>query len=460
MKTIKKIELYKIYIICGLILGMLFSLVIPVRTTPDEPLHLAQAYAVSDYMMGSDVVIAGGVAERSDDYTYYNRTNRYNWNDYKAYWETIDDPIVNDEMVNAGQRKIDNLYPYFIASLGITLGRALHFGPWLTLNLGRLCNLVMFVILMAFALKLIPIGKELLFVILMLPMTIQQSMSYSYDVMVISFSILETGIFLWLDYSENIALKKQVIAIAIMTILAGFIFPIKGHAYFLLFLLPIYSALHLFTGDKKDSIWKAIKILVLTLIVLIIAAWILIVLHPNILPSKIGYVDWAQKDGFTVTYLLHHPWTFIKVMGATFTYQFGADFVSTLVGTSLGFMDIPIPDIFSYAFLALLVMSAFRTESDNIFLTRRNKLFFAGINLLTVIAICAGMLLTWTPIDQFYVNGIQGRYFIPVMFMILILLNNDHVKISSQVRARLPYFAAGLDILVPVFILGFAYVTT
>ena len=460
MNKIKYIELHKLYIICGLILGILFSLVMPVRTTPDEPLHLAQAYAVSDYMMGTDVVIAGGVAERADDYTYYNRTNRYNWNDYKAYWKTIDDPIVNDELVNAGQRKIDNLYPYFVAGIGITIGRVLHLGPFLTLNLGRLFNLILFVAIASFSIKLIPVGKELLFVILMLPMTVQQSMSYSYDVMVISFAIFETALFLWLDYSENIPLKRMISAIVLMFILAAFIFPIKGHAYFLLFLLPVYSLIHACEEKKKDRIWKISMSVILLLVVIAIVAWAFIATHPGVMPSELGYVDWAQKDGYKVQYLLHHPVTFIRLIGATLTYQFGAYFVSTVIGVSLGFMDIPIPDIMVYAFLALLILAALRSGDNEVRLTHRNKVFFAGINILTVLAICVGMLLTWTPTDQFYINGIQGRYFLPIIFMLLILLDNDYLKVASRIKKSVPYVAVGLDVLVPVFILGFAYVTT
>ena len=46
-------RLYKLYFVFGLTLGIIFSLLIPIRTVPDETYHIVQSYEVSNIIMGT-----------------------------------------------------------------------------------------------------------------------------------------------------------------------------------------------------------------------------------------------------------------------------------------------------------------------------------------------------------------------------------------------------------------------
>ena len=141
---LKNIELHKKYAFWAVIFGIAFSLLIPLRTVPDEPLHIAQAYSISNQLMGTKVNINGSVAERSDDFTNYEYTDHYSWDLYVKYWKSLLSPIENETMVPSGQKEISTRYPYVLAALGITIGRLFHAGTGITLNLGRLFNLLFF----------------------------------------------------------------------------------------------------------------------------------------------------------------------------------------------------------------------------------------------------------------------------------------------------------------------------
>ena len=456
---LKNIELHKKYAFWAVIFGIAFSLLIPLRTVPDEPLHIAQAYSISNQLMGTKVNINGSVAERSDDFTNYEYTDHYSWDLYVKYWKSLLSPIENETMVPTGQKEISTRYPYVLAALGITIGRLFHAGTGITLNLGRLFNLLFFAACGALALKLIPFGRELLFVILLLPMTIQQGMSFSYDVMVMALSFLITALFIRDNMSENLTKKQIVKSVVIQFILAALIFPIKSHAYVLFFLLPVYTLIHHFlNAETKRKILIAVRIFLLLAVVAGIIFWIFTALHPSFIPEKTSYVAWAKEDGYTLSYVLHHQLKIMYAMFLTLNYKFDYYFVTTVIGTALGPLTLPLPNSLNYVFLVLLVLASLHNRDQEIKLSRNIKILFFWIFIVTVLAIFLGMIIAWTPISSNYVLGIQGRYFLPVLFMAWILLDSPKVTISERLKEKVVPAAIIMDIITVLFILGYGYI--
>ena len=70
----------------------------------------------------------------------------------------------------------------------IALGRLLHLNSVPTFYLGRMMNLLLFAILGMLAVRKMPFGKNILFATALLPLTLQQVASYSYDSVIIAFA--------------------------------------------------------------------------------------------------------------------------------------------------------------------------------------------------------------------------------------------------------------------------------
>lgn len=58
------------------------------------------------------------------------------------------------------------------------------------------------------------------------------------------------------------------------------------------------------------------------------------------------------------------------------------------------------------------------------------------------------MLLAWTPVGSSVINGVQGRYLLPILPVLLLTLKNDHVVRTDWNDETLLYVMIGLDVYV------------
>lgn len=446
--------IYKVYPFVGIIVGLIFSLIIPLRTVPDETFHVAMAYEVSNRLMGTSSR-DGSVMMREDDALKYTQATPYTGEQYREYWKSLSSSLKNDKIINSGVKTIAPFYPYYLSGLGITIGRVLGAGTGITLSLGRLFNLFFFVAMGAFTLRTIPYGRRLMFVLLMMPMSVQQGMSYSYDAFVIALSFFCTAVFLRLNYDERITEKKKKVGIIILATCTLLLFPVKSHAYMLLLFMPIYTCLHFYMPEaKKNTAWKLIRILSLCIVTFIIVCWLIVWRTPGLFKAEPNHIDWANADGYSVTYIMHHPARTVVVLIATLIQLGEYHFVDTLIGCSLSDLHLIIPGTFKVVFLILIFLTALRTdcEEDSLCLRRSNRILFLWTAFLTIIFIAVGMMISWTPLSSPIILGIQGRYYIPVIFMLLILLNNKSIVISDRIQRYVPFAMVVTDIIAVVYI--------
>ena len=95
---------------------------------------------------------------------------------------------------------------YIIPSIGITAARIFHMNAAWTIYAGRLLNMCFFIIMVALAIRIIPIGKEAILFITLNPVMLQSLISYSYDVFVYAILILYMSLCLRYALCENVIL--------------------------------------------------------------------------------------------------------------------------------------------------------------------------------------------------------------------------------------------------------------
>ena len=67
-----------------------------------------------------------------------------------------------------------------------------------------------------------------------------------------------------------------------------------------------------------------------------------------------------------------------------------------------------------------------------------------------IFLILLSMLIAWTPISSQFIEGVSGRYFIPVMLPILSVLQNNKISVKSEMKRTLIFlfiFVNGLSLL-------------
>ena len=123
---------------------------------------------------------------------------------YKTVFTHLSDKRPDEIAVISTEKPVDiSPVAYIPQIFGTIIARLLHFG-WIPLiMMGRLFNLIFFIILIYWAIKIIPIGKMVIFSIALLPMSMELASSFSYDSVIISLCVFFTAYVFYLAYEKN-----------------------------------------------------------------------------------------------------------------------------------------------------------------------------------------------------------------------------------------------------------------
>ncbi len=465
----RKWKLEQIFVVCGLGLGLLYLAILPPLSAPDEVSHYISAYQVSNQMLGSTAADdMGRVLTRAQD----------------AYIEDMEDVLADDgsgrredkSEVILGQTVSQDTYgtihelgfggrgpegtvssyqpavhttrlAYIPQALGITLARVLGLGSLGLLYLGRLFNLMFYCAMGYLTMRRMPFGRELIFGIGLLPMMLHLSASMSYDVMIISMSGYFLAVCLDLAYeARQVRLRDVAVLGAVMAVMG----PCK-------MVYGVVAGLCLLIPVKKFGGWG--KWLMAAAVVLGAFAVSMLVVNLQTVALYTGvtdrYVIWADEPGYSFAQLLHSPFHVLKLFYNTLVWQ-GGELFTGVIGGSLGNMDpvLNTPYVVILGLAVLLAMLALRKPGESIRITRGQKVWIWFLCLLCLGALMFSMLLAWTPVSATMVQGVQGRYLLPLLPMFLLTLKNDRVVRTDCNDRVLLYWMACMNVYVILRIFG------
>ena len=419
--TFTDIPLHRVYLILGLSFGLLFAFIsVPCRI-PDEGVHIAGAYDLSNLVFGVRPE-NGKVVMRASDVNQiaHNLTDAFSDPGpaiLEEFWNSLTDPFSPvDQTLKASPYDTNAAAPlqYLVPAVGLTAGRLLGLNANAAFLLGRFCNLIFFTLLTAFAIKVIPAGKMVLFVLALMPMTLQQAASFSYDAFVNVLSFVIFAMTLHLYYEEEKNVKKAWGMFAVLALASLLLLPTKFNACLAICLFPAVLLFKKGAGKKQRLAAGGL-----------IFAELCMLAYDVVLPmftaggryGTSAYLSEMGTQGYSISYLLSDLPEFWRIFNSVL-YALGGYFHS-FVGESLGWLSVYVDNIVVLILFALFVVACFRREGE-IRLTPavRILLFLAG--LITAAGSVAGMLFTWTPLGSKMVMGVQGRYFIccaPALFL-------------------------------------------
>jgi len=313
---------------------------------------------------------------------------------------------------------------YLPAALAITIGKFLNLSPLWLMYLGRLANLMVFLSLIYWALRITPTGRPVIFLLALMPMTLFLAPSLSIDGLIIASSILLTATLLDLARNEQQPVKLQawfIIPGALALLALGKV------VYCPLILLIFLSPKALF-NQERSRLYLFITSLSLAAISYLLWHW---------LTGKTGtaavtnipfdYTNFQAKDQLLplldskkqLQFLQHYPGTIFTILSRTLQEQ-GKHYIESFIGL-LGWLDTRLPIWIYISYPLALIVRAFGSRSNG-------KQILIEKSLLTSIwALCSGGILLGfyllaTPVGNAIIGGIQGRYFIPIALPLLLAL--------------------------------------
>ena len=152
-----------------------------------------------------------------------------------------------------GTKGTDNWLLYVPAILGVTAGRLMNLNGITTLYAGRFFMMFAYLLFAYLAIRKIPVGKAAMFLIVLSPVFIQQSCSYSYDALPIELSMWFVAELFSVLYEDRKIKRRDLI---VMAILAFLLASCKAGTYIpeclLFFLIPKEKFVDILGESRHD----------------------------------------------------------------------------------------------------------------------------------------------------------------------------------------------------------------
>lgn len=410
----KRLEIVFCYVV--FVVGIVYMFILPPFVVPDEASHFVTAYAESSELIGVPAYNEKGDIFVTSEKMWGNVEEKRNVTKelYSQFFEGVLGKDEPKEQLIATRQPLLQKHPGYIPQvLGISVARIMKMNSEQIMFAGRFFALVWYVFVMFWAIKLMPIKKEMLFLVGILPITIQQVVSYNYD------SFLLGICFFAIAYILNFIYTDREIKIYDWFIIIGIVISIASIKFVYLPLLGL--ALFIPKNKFKNGIRKIVS----SLCIIFVA--IFITLYTRLLDYGKTFAETTQNAvepaKFSIDYCMNNPFQILGIFYRTIERQ-SSRFLSELLGASLGYLNINIPQILAILILILLLLSMINesfAKSD----IYKIKWYLAFCCVIVFACLMVVMFFDWTPFGNSQIEGIQGRYLLPILPLALLLFENN-----------------------------------
>lgn len=439
-----------------IILGLAMSLLIPPYCVPDEWTHIDSAYRISNTLLGiRDGDLPSEILKRKCDIDIENMETAYITP--KRYDQVVQ--AFRHPVVSAYERALVSKYAgtavqnvtllnYLPSAIGISLARILGLNNILMILLARWINLIVVSMLCFYGIGRIPFGKAAIAVIAMLPISLQQFASCSYDGVIIGLSFVFLGeCFAFTCGRCHGGLKNYLVLLLSGMLIAankgGVYIPLLG-----LVLLPV-----VFWKGKWGK--KAGLVLLHGAVFLMIGLVQFSILFAKYLIAPVeSTASPASRVAsyFSVSYALTHPGATFRIFENTF-FRLSDQYLLQMLGGLLGRLQVPVSWFFIMCFLLLICLGAQKVRPEERELSGREKGYLAVLCAGCYLLILCAMLFGWTSTDKDIIEGVQGRYFLPVAGLAAVLLRSRTFVSSTGNVRRIMSAVFCIDLLIFGYIL-------
>lgn len=240
-----------------------------------------------------------------------------------------------------------------------------------------------------------------------MPMMLQEAASLSADALTIGMSFFLISYVLHIKHDKEKVDRKDKIILSIFSIVMSLCKIVYLPICLILFLIPFSKF-----KSKKD---KYINIISLAIIVVFINLFWLKISSSYLIEFNVGVSSIDQ-----VKFILMHPIDYIKIFYQSL-YNNITLYVYNIIGFSLCYFDVNLSYlyIFMYLFMIIIVFVLDNTKK----IDKWDKWMQAFIIVSTVALMFTSLYVQWTPVGASIIDGVQGRYFIPLLLPIMIITN-------------------------------------
>lgn len=420
------------FLIVGICAGFIFCLAMPLsRVGWDEETHLRSVYWLDitgsyEYNCFLHNYIDGGAENLPFEYST-------SYEEYKYVRERVNelstpseaDPATSHHWGTSGFAT----FSYFFMAITCNICKLFGVPFGYTYMLLRFTNMIMYITVVFFAVRKLPKGKMIMSAVALMPTPMYLAATISYDTIVTGFLFLGMAYLFYLMFTD-----KKITWWEYLVFIGGMAYgSSRKSIYIPLILLGVFLPHRIFKDKKQERIMKAGVIVVL-----------LAILSTFVLPALISpSVEGDLRGGTTshagqMSSLFSNPVGYAGLLLTTmwqhlWDYGIGTpalDFMAYLGAGSLTYV------------IVIYLVSITLTSENTVYVQNDKKKwtaqgmpmwFKAMIYFLVFGVMCliwTSMYLSYTEVGKTAMAGVQGRYYIPLLFPVLFTLSFNKVNVN------------------------------
>ena len=442
----------KVFVVFALVFGIIFIFLTPPYQVSDEDNHFYRAYQLSELQLrGNKTQVGPGDTlprrlldtKNSFDYLAQQPTHKVDYDLVKA---GLSRPLDSKDKVPIGfpNTVIYPPAPYVPSAIAIGILRHFEPPPLLLMYAARLCTFAAWFLLIYASIKITPVGKWAFCVFALMPMSLFTGASVSADAVTNGLSFLAVALFFRYAMTKDSLIRKDYLALFGVSAGLALCKPPYFLLAFLFLLLPIAKF-----KSKKRYLQFAGSLVLIILVMLVGWAFVTKGLYAN---YRITY-DLANGQLIhahqQAALIIHQPFEYIATLYNTyFTGQGDARAVG-FIGMLGWLAFLPFWSVLlGYGLIVVSLGWLGGEEEKNLVpLARWRKLLIAAIGIAGILAFSTLAYLTYTPLGKSSIDGIQGRYFIPLSVLLVAFFATKLRPKTLQLRKLSFWTTVGLGVM-------------
>ena len=433
----KGMKIENIFLMVAPLTCIFFLVTMPTFKNHDEYYHWLKAYEVSQgtLMTPQEDGVQGSMMPEG-----VSKVFPTDWTnlDYQMMKDLLDVKLNEDNkgILNPETAAVYSFVQYIPQATGIALARLVTDNVYLITYGGRIVNMIFALLVLYFAIKLMPFGKKLLLIPAMIPIAIEGFTSLSPDAMTISVAFFYIAYILHLAFGkkEQLGMKEKVILL-----ISSIVIALCKIVY-----IPLVGLILIIPKEKFKNQGNKNKILNFCVI-----AGIAVIINLIWLAISSRYLSTFREGDSKIQVLLalQNPILYIQNVLYTFNLN-GSNYLLSLFGADLGWGElIKLYSIVPYAFLGIYLFTAI-TDNELKDKLKKYQIVWISLVILAIVGlIFTSLYVQWTTVGQTSIAGIQGRYFLPILPLVMLLLGSV-VKVKSLYNEEKVTKFVGISILV------------
>lgn len=455
-----------LFLCIALPLGVAFLCLLSINPVHDGATHLAKVYQYSNMLLGWDKNAGGRIgsvylkADEKECFDSLYQENVRKNEQAQISWETYEDfcdNAANTSLLKSHEYRetgTSSVWEYFPGILGMSLGRLLGGSARANLLLTKIFFFLFYVAACYYAIKTTPILKTGIAFTALLPMALYQATGITYDSVVIA--VMMMIIALWLKAREYLLLKREWFYLIALAYIIGCC---KGGVYAIVLLL-FFLVPSICIGGKRKKAFFLICILGASFLAVMTTSFrVYLPYLQGIIQEGEAILQEASQGGgaldsqtvvefvpeqdivsYGIMYIVREPLQCVRLIFHTLWVRMDY-YIGSLVGYRMAWSDETTPWFIIVAFYILLCIGVCENSGKA---TLRLKEWIACAVLIGAEMIAFHILmLIETPSGNEVINGVQGRYLIAWVPVIL-LLCSDKIGIVMKKNTEKIFLCFGL----------------